>query len=165
MPIREDLVTVTEHQSIEEEAKVSLQVPTKHASGAGVQRAHCSIDKLGIELAAINDPSQGEVVDEGVDCPIIPSWKSGVEAVHNLSTLRSGWLGRPKESSGVSIGLEERLCVFHVEVVSFASGCATIHKEVGRECGFSVGGDVSKANHLELGIRGNGLLNSVPTEL
>ena len=131
----------------------------------GVQSSDCDVDEICVKLAQLCQIGRVWVGRVAVECAVVAAWGNGVLRgekidVRSNDVETTGYVG-PKEPVGETAVLEESPCNVHVELLA---RIASVYEESNREDSLGVCGEVSRSDEAELGIGGNGILDSLEPE-
>jgi len=101
-----------------------------------------------------------------VECAIVGAWGNGVLSEDKIDTVSDSVNGigcvRPKEPIWETTVLEKSLCNVHVEL---PARITPVYEERNGEDGFGICGEISRRDEAELGVGGDGILDSLEAEL
>ena len=157
--------TVPTNQGTIEILQIFVKSSQKGTLRTGVQSSNCVVNKICVKLAELCQICGIRVGCIAIDRAIVGTWGHRVLGGEKFDTTSddingNGCVG-PKEPIWETAVLKESSCNVHVELQAFI---ATVDKECEGEYGLGVCGEDSGRDEAELGIGGDGILDSLEPE-
>ena len=158
------LRTVRTDQGTVEVVQILVKRFQKDTLRVGVQSSNGVVDEICVKLAELCEISGIWVERVAVERAIVVAWGNGVlreDKSHTADTFKGSGLVRPEEPIWETAVLEESPCNVHVKL---PARFAPIYEEHKGEDGLGVCGEVPGRDEAELGVGGDGILDSLETE-
>ena len=157
--------TVRTDQGTVEVVQILVKRFQKDTLRIGVQPSNGVVDEICVKLAELCEISGIWVERVAVERAIVGAWGNGVLREDKIDTVSDTVEGNgsvsPEEPIWETAVLEESPCNVHVEL---PARIAPVNEEHKGEDGLGVCGEVPGRDEAELGVGGDGILDSLETE-
>lgn len=145
---------------------VDDQILPEDPSGIRVKASDRNVDDIVVKLARVAEVRAVGIGGEGIDTVEIPSRCRGSRRNEDLLSTDASSGGRGTEEVVGELEVSEKEgCVGHVEPGCFTLGDASVDEKGVRERRFAEGREESRRGEIELGVGGNGLVDTATAQL